>query len=80
MSISSGDRFQRAARDGYLDILRDATRKDCNTADEDGITPTLWAAYSGNLEALRSLVGRGYQSFHYYYCFVQYITQIKFVL
>jgi ankyrin repeat protein len=62
MSISSGDRFQRAARDGYLDILRDATRKDCNNADEDGITPTLWAAYSGNLEALRSLVGRGYQS------------------
>lgn len=59
MSISSGDRFQRAARDGYLDILRDATRKDCNSADEDGITPTLWAAYSGNLEALRSLVGRG---------------------
>jgi len=59
MSVSGRDRFQRAARDGYLDILKDATRKDCNTADEDGMTPTLWAAYSGNLEALRSLVGRG---------------------
>ena len=60
MSISSNDRFKRAARDGYLDILMDATKKDCNTADEDGITPTLWAAFSGNLDSLRALVGRGY--------------------
>ena len=28
--------------------------------DEDGMTPTLWAAFEGNLEALRLLVGRGY--------------------
>ena len=27
--------------------------------DEDGMTPTLWAAFEGNLEALRLLVGRG---------------------
>lgn len=53
------DRFHRAARDGYLDLLRDATRKDCNTPDEDGMTPTLWAAYYGNLDALRLIVGRG---------------------
>ena len=31
-----------------------------NTRDEDGMTPTLWAAFEGNLEALRLLVGRGY--------------------
>jgi hypothetical protein len=49
----------RAARDGYLDALREATRKDCNTKDEDGMTPTLWAAFEGNLDALRLLVGRG---------------------
>ena len=49
----------RAARDGYLDALREATRKDCNTKDEDGMTPTLWAAFEGNLNALRLLVGRG---------------------
>ncbi|CAL4063708.1 unnamed protein product [Meganyctiphanes norvegica] len=53
------DRFARAARDGYLDILKEATRRDCNHPDEDGLTPTLWAAYEGNLEALRILVGRG---------------------
>ena len=106
----------RAARDGYLDALREATRRDCNSKyfgfftgcisrtiytlilrfsanvlkifvfvkmaenavlgpahflhtlvhknktlfrDEDGMTPTLWAAFEGNLEALRLLVGRG---------------------
>lgn len=53
------DRFHRAARDNYIDLLRDASRRDCNAADEDGFTPTLWAAYHGNLEALRTLVGRG---------------------
>jgi len=53
------DRFHKAARDGYLDALREATRKDCNAKDEDGMTPTLWAAFEGNLDALRLLVGRG---------------------
>jgi len=53
------DRFHKAARDGYLDALREATRRDCNARDEDGMTPTLWAAFEGNLEALRLLVGRG---------------------
>ena len=52
----------RAARDGYLDALKEATRKDCNAKDEDGMTPTLWAAFEGNLEALRLLVGRGWVS------------------
>ncbi|GIY56849.1 usher syndrome type-1G protein [Caerostris darwini] len=59
MSVLDKDRFHRAARDGFLDLLRDATRKDCNSADEDGMTPTLWAAYYGNLDALRLIVGRG---------------------
>ncbi|KAG7263423.1 hypothetical protein CRUP_037786 [Coryphaenoides rupestris] len=54
------DRYHRAARDGYLDLLREATRRDLNAPDEDGMTPTLWAAYHGNLEALRLVVGRGY--------------------
>ncbi|KAL6095313.1 ush1g [Pungitius sinensis] len=53
------DRYHRAARDGYLDALREASRKELNAPDEDGMTPTLWAAYHGNLEALRLIVGRG---------------------
>ncbi|XP_065339420.1 pre-mRNA splicing regulator USH1G [Cloeon dipterum] len=53
------DRFHRAARDSLLDVLKEATRRDCNLKDEDGMTPTLWAAFEGNLDALRLLVGRG---------------------
>ncbi|XP_017293564.1 Usher syndrome type-1G protein homolog [Kryptolebias marmoratus] len=53
------DRYHRAARDGFLDVLREATRKELNAPDEDGMTPTLWAAYHGNLEALRLIVSRG---------------------
>jgi ankyrin repeat protein len=49
----------RAARDGYLDLLKEATRKDCNNRDDDGMTPTLWAAFEGNLDALRLIIGRG---------------------
>ena len=30
-----------ATQDGYLEVLREATKKDCNVKDEDGMTPTL---------------------------------------
>ncbi|XP_059180457.1 pre-mRNA splicing regulator USH1G-like [Centropristis striata] len=53
------DRYHRAARDGYLDVLKEAARKELNAPDEDGMTPTLWAAYHGNLPALRLIVSRG---------------------
>ena len=41
------DRFHNAARDGFLDALRETTRKDCNEKDEDGFTPTIVAAWTG---------------------------------
>ncbi|CAG0918866.1 unnamed protein product [Notodromas monacha] len=53
------DRFHRAARDGLLEVLKEATHKDCNVRDEDGMTPTIYAAYEGKVDALRLLVGRG---------------------
>ncbi|XP_074475459.1 pre-mRNA splicing regulator USH1G [Sebastes fasciatus] len=53
------DRYHRAARDGYLEVLKEATRKELNASDEDGMTPTLWASYHGNLETLRTITGRG---------------------
>ncbi|XP_069785442.1 pre-mRNA splicing regulator USH1G [Narcine bancroftii] len=55
--MSSG--LRGAALDGRLDALREATRRQLNAADEDGMTPALWAAHHGNLEALRMIVGRG---------------------
>ncbi|XP_077300319.1 SAM_USH1G_HARP domain-containing protein Sans isoform X2 [Arctopsyche grandis] len=55
----STDRFHKAAKDGLLDVLKEANRKDCNNRDEAGMTPTLWASFEGNLDALRLLCGRG---------------------
>lgn len=52
--------FYRAARDGALDILKEATKKDCNARDDGGMTPTLWAAFEGHIDTLRLLVARGY--------------------
>ena len=53
------DKFIEAAKDGYVDLLREAQKKELNTPDEDGRTATHWAAHNGNLEALRLIVGRG---------------------
>ncbi|XP_014261853.1 Usher syndrome type-1G protein [Cimex lectularius] len=52
-------RFHKAAQDGHIEILKESTKRECNAKDEDGMTPTLWAANNGHLDALRLLVGRG---------------------
>ncbi|XP_029142851.1 ankyrin repeat and SAM domain-containing protein 4B-like [Protobothrops mucrosquamatus] len=52
-------RFHRAAADGNLELLKEATRKDLNIADADGMTPTLLVAYHGNVEALEIVCRRG---------------------
>ncbi|CAG9835932.1 unnamed protein product [Diabrotica balteata] len=53
------NRFHKAAKDGMLEVLKETTSRDCNTRDEQGMTPTLYAAFYGNLDALRLLCGRG---------------------
>ncbi|XP_013099658.2 pre-mRNA splicing regulator USH1G [Stomoxys calcitrans] len=55
----SSERFHKAAKDGLLEVLKEATRKDANSKDDDSMTPVLWAAFEGHLEALRLLCGRG---------------------
>ncbi|XP_031353769.1 Usher syndrome type-1G protein homolog isoform X2 [Photinus pyralis] len=55
----STDRFHKAAKDGLIEVLKETTRRDCNGRDEQGMTPTLYAAFYGHLEALRLLCGRG---------------------
>ncbi|XP_051905504.1 ankyrin repeat and SAM domain-containing protein 4B [Hippocampus zosterae] len=52
-------RYHKAAIDGYLDLLKEATRKDLNSPDEDGMTPTLLAAFHGHLDALQLICSRG---------------------
>ncbi|XP_069558868.1 ankyrin repeat and SAM domain-containing protein 4B [Brachyistius frenatus] len=51
-------RYHKAAIDGYLDLLKAATRMDLNTADEDGMTPTLLAAFHGHIDALQLICSR----------------------
>lgn len=59
-SASLDTKFHRAAIDGYVDMLCEASKRDTNLASEqNGLTPTLLAAHHGHLEALRILVGRG---------------------
>lgn len=55
----TSERYHKAARDSNLEILKESTRKDCNARDDGGMTPTLWAAFEGNIDALRLLVARG---------------------
>ncbi|KAL3274448.1 hypothetical protein HHI36_015836 [Cryptolaemus montrouzieri] len=55
----STDRFHKAAKEGLIEVLREANKRDCNSRDEQRMTPTLYAAFYGNLEALRCLCGRG---------------------
>ncbi|KAK2833487.1 hypothetical protein Q5P01_017376 [Channa striata] len=51
-------RYHKAAADGYLELLKEATRKDLNTADDDGMTPTLLAAFHGHVDALQLICSR----------------------
>lgn len=55
----AAERFINAAKDGYLDLLQKATKRDLNTLDEDGMTPIMWAAHNGHLDAIKLIVGRG---------------------
>lgn len=60
--LITGNKFLRAAAEGYVDMLCEASKRDTNAPAPDDflqLTPTLLAAQSGQLEALRILVGRG---------------------
>nr|XP_033818691.1 ankyrin repeat and SAM domain-containing protein 4B [Geotrypetes seraphini] len=52
-------RYHQAAIDGHIDLLKEATRKDLNISDEDGMSPTLLAAYHGHLDVIELICSRG---------------------
>ncbi|GBP09909.1 Usher syndrome type-1G protein homolog [Eumeta japonica] len=54
----SSDRYHKAAKGWPVRCLKEATRKDANSKDDDSMTPVLWAAFE-DMEALRLLCGRG---------------------
>ena len=59
--LGASSKFHRAAIDGYVDMLCEASKRETNApaSNKCQLTPTLLAAQSGQLEALRILVGRG---------------------
>lgn len=40
-------------------MLKEASKKEINAKDADGMTPLLYAAFEGKLEAMKLLIGRG---------------------
>lgn len=58
-----GDRFHRAAKDGSSPqgkaLLKEATSRDLDRRDKEGMTPTLIAAQEGHSEALMICIQRG---------------------
>ena len=54
------DIYHYAAKIANIDALRKATEKDLNKRDEDGRTPTHWAAFKGNINALILIVSKGF--------------------
>lgn len=39
--------------------MKEASKKEINANDDDGMTPLLYAAFEGKLEAMKLLIGRG---------------------
>ncbi|XP_058451165.1 ankyrin repeat and SAM domain-containing protein 4B-like [Malaya genurostris] len=56
--ITKAKRYHKAAREANLKVLKEANRWEVNEPDENGMTPLLWAAHEGRLEAVRVLLER----------------------
>ena len=51
--------YHFAAKVSDIETLREASEYDLNERDDDGRTPTHWAAYKGNVQALIAILSRG---------------------
>lgn len=56
--ITKAKRYHKAAREGNCKILREANRWEVNDVDGSGLSPLLWAAGEGHVEAVRVLLNR----------------------
>lgn len=53
------DVYHYAAKIANIEVIRKASENDLNKRDEDGRTPTHWAAFKGNINALILIVSKG---------------------
>jgi len=51
--------FHKAAKEGDVAVLKKASKKDLYREDKDGWIPLHWAAWKGNLEAVRTMLMKG---------------------
>ena len=51
--------IHQAAKEGNVAVLKKASKKDINKADDDGWTVMHWAGWSGNTEALKIAIAKG---------------------
>lgn len=56
--ITKAKRYHKASREGNVRILKEANRWEVNALDESGLSPLLWAAGEGHVEAVRVLLKR----------------------
>jgi hypothetical protein len=45
----------RAARDGLCEVLKEATKKEINSKDADGMTPVLWVSEHNNTRSQKKM-------------------------
>ena len=55
----TSEKYWKAAKEGDIKTLSECPRNETNIQDEDGMTPVHWAAFFGNIEGLRILIGKG---------------------
>ena len=48
-----------AAKEGDIAVLKKASKKELHREDKDGWIPLHWAAWKGNLEAIKTILTKG---------------------
>lgn len=51
--------INRAAKHSDITVLKRASKKDLHRKDNDGWIPLHWAAWKGNLEAIKTILTKG---------------------
>ena len=51
--------IHHAAKEGDITVLKKASKKDLHRGDKDGWIPLHWAAWNGNLEAIKTILTKG---------------------
>lgn len=59
MTSLASQPFHQAAKEGNVQLLRRASKKELNKPDNTGWTPMHWAAWNGAAELLKAAIDKG---------------------